>query len=302
MHKANIWQEMHPHINRLFGKVECIGVCFLFFTILYCSLFKMCVYVYMCTTFAAGKLIYIIINEEIYNQENGLKNKNCVSVDKIYNINRNTKKYIRNLKITCVSTRVKTLRMLLSQSLFHRFGACQLCSFVPGSWPQLTWVSLCHLHVNELTNHVRPGALWPASWNSVTWAPQLNLWLIQSDMQHIYSMNCISESCSSKHFKIEMFKPNVIPLLPNSSKLFPMTSAGDACMLSRFSHVRLFVTVAHQAPLSLGFSRQQYWSGLPFPPAGDLPNPGIKPRSLTSPVLAGGLFTTSATWKAPYWE
>ena len=72
-------------------------------------------------------------NEEIYNQENGLKNKNCVSVDKIYNINRNTKKYIRNLKITCVSTRVKTLRMLLSQSLFHRFGACQLCSFVPGS-------------------------------------------------------------------------------------------------------------------------------------------------------------------------
>ena len=58
----------------------------------------MCVYVYMCTTFAAGKLISIIINEEIYNQENGLKNKYCVSVDKIYNINRNTKKYTCNLK------------------------------------------------------------------------------------------------------------------------------------------------------------------------------------------------------------
>lgn len=56
---------MHPHINRLFGKVECIGVCFLFFTILYCSLFKMCVYVYMCTTFAAGKLIYIIMKKYI---------------------------------------------------------------------------------------------------------------------------------------------------------------------------------------------------------------------------------------------
>lgn len=51
----------------------------------------MCVYLYVCTTFAIGKLIYIIINDEIYNQENGLKNKYCGSVDKIYNINRNTK-------------------------------------------------------------------------------------------------------------------------------------------------------------------------------------------------------------------
>ena len=50
-------------------------------------------------------------------------------------------------------------------------------------------------------------------------------------------------------------------------------------MLSRFSHVQLFVTpwtVAHQAPLSMGFSRQEYWSGLPFPPPGDLPHPGIE--------------------------
>ena len=55
-----------------------------------------------------------------------------------------------------------------------------------------------------------------------------------------------------------------------------------ACMLSRFSHVQLFVTlwtVAHQAPLSMGFSRQEYWSELPFPSLGDLPNPGIEPRS-----------------------
>ena len=51
------------------------------------------------------------------------------------------------------------------------------------------------------------------------------------------------------------------------------------------SHVRLFVTVwtvAHQAPLTLGFPRQEYWSGLPFPPPGDLPDPGIKPAFLTS--------------------
>jgi len=70
------------------------------------------------------------------------------------------------------------------------------------------------------------------------------------------------------------------------------------CMLSR---VQLFVTpwtVACQAPLSVGFSRQEYWSGLPFPPPGDLPNPGIEPISPVSPALAGGFFTTSATWEA----
>ena len=47
-------------------------------------------------------------------------------------------------------------------------------------------------------------------------------------------------------------------------------------------------TIAHQAPLSMGFSRQEYWSGLPCLPPGDLPNPGIKPMS---PALAGGFFT-----------
>ena len=54
---------------------------------------------------------------------------------------------------------------------------------------------------------------------------------------------------------------------------------------------------SRQAPLLMGFSRQEYWSGLPCPPPGDLPNPGIEPASLTSPALAGGFFTTSATWK-----
>ena len=56
------------------------------------------------------------------------------------------------------------------------------------------------------------------------------------------------------------------------------------CVLSHFSNVRLFVTlwtVAHQAPLSMGFSRQEYWSGLPCCPPGDLPNPGTEPRSPT---------------------
>ena len=51
-------------------------------------------------------------------------------------------------------------------------------------------------------------------------------------------------------------------------------------------------TVAHQAPLSMKFFRQEYWSGLPFPSPGALPNPGVEPTSLVSPALAGRFFTT----------
>ena len=71
-----------------------------------------------------------------------------------------------------------------------------------------------------------------------------------------------------------------------------------------YTHVQLLqsclttCTVAHQAPLSMGFSRQEYWSELPFPPPGDLPNPGIELVSLVSPALAGGFFTISMTWEA----
>ena len=68
-----------------------------------------------------------------------------------------------------------------------------------------------------------------------------------------------------------------------------------------FSRVQLFVTlwtVAHQAPLPMGFSRQECLSGLPCPPRGDLPEPGIKPASLTFPALAVGFFNTSTTWEA----
>ena len=65
------------------------------------------------------------------------------------------------------------------------------------------------------------------------------------------------------------------------------------------SHVRLFVTpwtVAHQSPLSMEFSRQEYWNGLLFPTPRDLPKPGIKP---VPPALAGGFFYHCAPWGAP---
>ena len=81
--------------------------------------------------------------------------------------------------------------------------------------------------------------------------------------------------------------------------LFPQeTNSGDACMLS---HVQLFATlwtVAHQAPLSMGFSRQEYWSVLSCPSPGDLSDSGIKPAFLLSPALAGGFFTPKPTQRS----
>ena len=75
-----------------------------------------------------------------------------------------------------------------------------------------------------------------------------------------------------------------------------------ACVVSRFSHVPLFAThwtVACQALLSMGFSRQEHWSGLPCPPPEVLPDPGIETASPLSPTLAGSFFTTSSTWEIP---
>ena len=72
-------------------------------------------------------------------------------------------------------------------------------------------------------------------------------------------------------------------------------------MLSHFGHVLLFVTqwtVGRQVPLTMGFSRQEYQSGLPCPPPGDLLDPGMEPTSLTSPALSRGFFTTRSTWEA----
>ena len=60
-------------------------------------------------------------------------------------------------------------------------------------------------------------------------------------------------------------------------------------------------TVVLQVPLSMEFFRQEYWSGLPFPPPGDLPDAGNEPASLISPALAGRCFTTSIIWEAPNW-
>ena len=86
------------------------------------------------------------------------------------------------------------------------------------------------------------------------------------------------------------------PELTVDSRLHPVHACYAASVVSDFATTW---TVARQAPLSMEFSWQEYWSGLPCPPPGDLPDPEIKTTSLPSPALAGMFFTISATWEAP---
>ena len=69
-------------------------------------------------------------------------------------------------------------------------------------------------------------------------------------------------------------------------------------LLTRVQLFAAWRTVACQAPLPVGFFWQKYWSGVAFPTPGNLNDPGIKPTSLVSPLLAGKVFTTGATWEA----
>ena len=76
-----------------------------------------------------------------------------------------------------------------------------------------------------------------------------------------------------------------------------------SCVLSCFNRAQLFATLwntALQVPLSMGFFRQEYWSGLPFTPPGDLPNPGIDPMSPAAPALAGRFSTTELPVKPTF--
>ena len=101
------------------------------------------------------------------------------------------------------------------------------------------------------------------------------------------------------HLTSSVFQPQKEAFLEEWKQLL-FSDMQCACMLSCFSSVQLFATlwtVACQALLSMGFARQEQWSGLP--PLGYFLHPGIEPASLTSPALAARFFTASTTWKAP---
>ena len=93
------------------------------------------------------------------------------------------------------------------------------------------------------------------------------------------------EGSGEKKFKVERDKED-----QNNENLRLVSQSYRLCV---------FIDCSHRAPLSMEFSGQEYWSGLPFSSPKDLPDPGIKHPSLGSPALAGGFFTTSAMWKAP---
>ena len=98
------------------------------------------------------------------------------------------------------------------------------------------------------------------------------------------------------------FRLCILYYLCHNHYTLPIIAGKRVYVLSWLSCVWLFVilwTVVCQAPLSMGFSRQEYWSRWPYPPSGDLSNPGIKPGSLKSPALRGRFLTTSASWEAP---
>ena len=101
-------------------------------------------------------------------------------------------------------------------------------------------------------------------------------------------------SCQIKAWKLAKY--NVVFM--GSRVEFPVLQILAACSIAKVCS--LFVTpwtVAHQALLSMGFSRQEYWSGLPFSSPGDLADPGIEPVSLSFPALAGGFFITEPSGK-----
>ena len=119
---------------------------------------------------------------------------------------------------------------------------------------------------------------------------------------HDMSEESKSTGCTKR---LCLWAANLWPALKHRSYLEMWTQLSFCtCMLSRFSWVQLFATpwtVAPQAPLSMQFSRQEHWSWLPFPPPWDLPNPGIEPRSLLSPALAGRLFFPLGLRGKPTW-
>ena len=145
-------------------------------------------------------------------------------------------------------------------------------------------------------NVTHPGSLRVAE-NTIPWTKsKVLLWDTGNSVQHPVI------SHSGKEYEQECIHTyNWITLYTAETDT---TFKSTICVhvLSYFSHVWLFVTpqtVAHQAPLSMEFSKQEYWSGFPCPPPGDLPDPGIEPESLTSPALASGFFTPSAIREAP---
>ena len=137
-------------------------------------------------------------------------------------------------------------------------------------------------------NQFSPNLLWLATSYRNVLTPWYTFW----SCSQIYPFS----SSSSLHIEKMAYFPQLRSKLGSEGSVLHMCA-----VLSCFSCVWLFATlrtVACQALLSMGLSRQEYWSALPCPPPGDLPDPGVKPSSIMSPALAGRFFTTRTIWEA----
>ena len=195
-----------------------------------------------------------------------------------------------------------------------------LCSFICSYWKFLAVASLCSISLLEFSLVAASGARADPVYNCpmYTWSwVQLSCeHLILCTLDPLY--NCPLGSLGDWFQDIQQIPDAwLLKSLILNSIVFSnsqCTSSYRLYIISRLlmvlvcvcaqllSSVQLFAipwTVAYQASLSLKFSRQEYWSRLPCPPPGDLPDPGIEPMSLTSPALVGKFFTSSATWEAP---
>ena len=193
------------------------------------------------------------------------------------------------------------------------------------SWPEQSLSNV----VSEFGSYLHPLAtapvmlrnkLFPTLTNVlVSWCQRTCFWLLWlGDFGGSSARTCVSSSCCTQGWSIGCSSDDnnwgwraqgrgsnqSLSLLPII--IIDQSKSRHVYMPSCFSGVQLFVTLwirAYQAPLSMGFSRQNYWSGLPCPPPGGLPDWGIKPAALMSPALAGVFilfyfFTTNTTWEA----
>ena len=122
---------------------------------------------------------------------------------------------------------------------------------------------------------------------------QWSLWACAVDME---TTHCVCDTKEYSEVKWNTGRRQSWNSVGSIMKSLTCTYLACACMLSHFSHVWLFATL-WTTPLSMGFSRQEYWSGLPCPSPGIFPTQVLNPSSLMSPALAGGFFTSSATWE-----
>ena len=164
----------------------------------------------------------------------------------------------------------------------------------------------------QVTVCVHKGEVWESSRETLkyassrmlhchTWACTFLL-LVQSTQHHYchflgWALGLVLWDVLSRH--IEAHARGV-----SLKRLHSWSDFSDCCVVYLFSHFScvqlcaMLHTLACQDPLSMRFFGQEYWSGLPFPSLGDLPDSGIEPLSFKSPVLAGRFFTTSTTWEA----